>query len=97
MIGFILSVCHSWCGLPNAILNVGIVASYAITANGIRWGGLPHDEAVFDGHRVGRLFLLGFIDSFWVTVYRALSFFPRTFKARCSSPVLHRAQIFRHA
>jgi glycosyltransferase involved in cell wall biosynthesis len=46
--------------------NVGIVGSYAITANGIRWGGLPHDTTVFGGRYIGRLFLLGLIDSFWV-------------------------------
>jgi glycosyltransferase involved in cell wall biosynthesis len=38
---------------------VGIVQSYAINANGVRWTGLPHDATVVDGHEIGRRWLLG--------------------------------------
>ena len=43
---------------------VGIVGSYAITANGIRWIGLPYDTTIFRGRQVCRLYLLGAIDAF---------------------------------
>jgi glycosyltransferase involved in cell wall biosynthesis len=43
---------------------VGIVGSYAINANGIRWIGLPYDTTVFSGRQVCRLYLLGAIDAF---------------------------------
>jgi glycosyltransferase involved in cell wall biosynthesis len=54
--------------------SVGIVSSYAINANGIRWANVPLDEEVLDGRRAGRLFLLGLIDSFCtpsIVLYRA--------------------------
>lgn len=38
---------------------VGIVQSYAINVNGVRWTGLPHDATVVDGHEIGRRWLLG--------------------------------------
>jgi len=43
---------------------VGIVGSYAINANGIRWIGLPYDTTVFSGRQVCRLYLLGAVDAF---------------------------------
>jgi glycosyltransferase involved in cell wall biosynthesis len=54
--------------------SVGIIGSYAINSNGIRWGNLPLSEEVLDGRQAGRLFLLGSIDSFWTpstVLYRA--------------------------
>jgi glycosyltransferase involved in cell wall biosynthesis len=54
--------------------SVGIVSSYAINSNGIRWVNLPLDEEVLDGRRAGRLFLAGSVESFWTpstVLYRA--------------------------
>jgi glycosyltransferase involved in cell wall biosynthesis len=54
--------------------SVGIVGSYSINADGIRWGHLPLGEEVFDGHQAARLFLLGLIDGFFTpttVLYRA--------------------------
>ena len=65
--------------------SVGIVGSYAINAQGIRWVNLPLGQEVFYGRQIGRLFLLGAIDSFFTpssVLYRAslirseLAFFP---------------------
>jgi hypothetical protein len=44
--------------------SVGIVGSYSINANGVRWFGLPHDTTVFSGRQVCRLYLLGAIGFF---------------------------------
>ena len=43
---------------------VGIVGSYAIYANGVRWPGLSYDTTVFSGRQVSRQYLLGAIDAF---------------------------------
>jgi glycosyltransferase involved in cell wall biosynthesis len=54
--------------------SVGIVGSYSINADGVRWGRLPLGEEVIDGRQAARLFLLGSIDSFFTpstVLYRA--------------------------
>jgi glycosyltransferase involved in cell wall biosynthesis len=53
---------------------LGMIASYAITTHGVRWGAIPLDKNAFNGRDIGRLFLLGLIDSFWVpstVIYRS--------------------------
>ncbi|WP_245508613.1 glycosyltransferase family 2 protein [Bradyrhizobium zhanjiangense] len=54
--------------------SAGIVSSYAINANGLRWGHMPLDEEIIDGREAARLFLLGSIDAFFtpsLVLYRA--------------------------
>jgi glycosyltransferase involved in cell wall biosynthesis len=54
--------------------SVGMVGSYCINANGIRWPRLPLSDDFFDGREAARLFLLGSIDSFFTpstVLYRA--------------------------
>lgn len=67
------------------IPSVGIVGSYSINANGVRWPGLPHDTTVFSGRQICRLYLLGKIGFFATpstVLYRSIlvksrrSFFP---------------------
>jgi glycosyltransferase involved in cell wall biosynthesis len=43
---------------------VGVVGSYAIYAEGIRWLGLPPDTTVFSGRQVCRQYLLGAVGAF---------------------------------
>jgi glycosyltransferase involved in cell wall biosynthesis len=54
--------------------SVGMVGSYSINADGIRWGRLPLGEEVLNGRAAARLFLLGSIDCFFTpstVLYRA--------------------------
>lgn len=54
--------------------SVGMVGSYSINADGIRWPRLPLANEFFDGRQAARLFLLGAIDSFFTpstVLYRA--------------------------
>lgn len=44
--------------------SVGIVGSYAITNDGVRSLGLPHDVTIFSGHDICRLYLRGVVDAF---------------------------------
>jgi glycosyltransferase involved in cell wall biosynthesis len=59
---------------------VAIVSSYAINTKGVRWIGLPHDNSVFDGREICKLYLLGAIDSFGTpsaTLYRSANVMAR--------------------
>lgn len=67
--------------------SIGIVGSYAIREDGVRWLGLPHDITFFRGREVCRLYLLGKIDFFGMpsgVLYRSAivrsrdAFFPGT-------------------
>lgn len=51
-------------GLAEKYPEIGIVGSYGISSEGIRWIGLPPGVEVFNGREACRLYLLGKIDFF---------------------------------